>query len=242
MDPHRAGIFGQYAEAYARWRPAYPADAVTWLVPPGASRVVDVGAGTGKLTGLLLERGLSVEAVEPDPRMLHVLSGLHPTAVAHQAGAETLPLPDASMDAVLAADAWHWFPHEQAVREVRRVLRPDGWLGLVWNIVAAPTQPWEYELAELDPDHNLVREREPLVPGLFHEPTETATFPWTRKVTPDQWRSSMGTHSAIAMMELAERETRLDASRAVLATVCEATGRTTASVRYDAVCVRWRPS
>lgn len=123
LDPGRATSFGRCAEEYALWRPSYPADAVEWLVPKAASHVADVGAGTGKLTGRLLERGLDVEAVERDPRMLAILQRLHPTARAHEASAEALPLANARVDAVLVADAWHWFPHDRAVEEVRRVLR-----------------------------------------------------------------------------------------------------------------------
>lgn len=245
MDPRRATIFGRYAEDYARWRPTYPAEAVDWLVPQEARRVVDVGAGTGKLTGALLERGLDVEAVEPDVGMLDVLRRLHPAAAAHLAGAQDLPLPDGSVDAVLVADAWHWFPHERAAREIRRVLGPGGRLGLVWNLVA-PSEPWELELAGLDPDrrdgdHGEEVDQEPVVPGLPQAQTETATFPWTWQVTPDHWRANLATHSAYAVMEGAERERRLDTSRAIVAAVCAETGRATAPVGHETFCVRWCP-
>jgi len=136
----RARSFGAVAEAYERWRPAYPDVAVDWLVPPGAREVADVGAGTGKLTGLLLARGLQVTAVEPDEAMLGVLARVHPAAEARQAGADALPLADGAVDAVLVGQAWHWFPHARAAAEIRRVLRPGGWLGLVWN-QTAPGEP-----------------------------------------------------------------------------------------------------
>jgi SAM-dependent methyltransferase len=150
-DPRRALSFGRFADAYARWRPGYPSDAVDWMVPPDASRLADVGAGTGKLTAALVERGLVVHAVEPDPAMLAVLRRLVPEAVAHPGSSEALPLADRSVDAVLVADAWHWFEPEPSIAEVRRVLRPGGWLALVWNLVK-PVEPWELELAGLDPD------------------------------------------------------------------------------------------
>ena len=135
LDLTRALTFGRLAADYARFRPSYPREAVDWLVPDGATRVADVGAGTGQLTARLLERGLAVDAVEPDAAMLAELRRSCPGATAHHAGVEALPLPDASVDAVLVATAWHWFPFEEAVAEVRRVLRPGGWLGLVWNLV-----------------------------------------------------------------------------------------------------------
>lgn len=126
LDPRRARVFGAHAEEYERWRPDYPAEAVAWLLPPGARRVADVGAGTGKLTAGLLAQGVEVVAVEPDPGMLAVLRRTYPAADAHLAGAERLPLPDRSVDAVTAGQAWHWFPPDRTVAEVRRVLRPGG--------------------------------------------------------------------------------------------------------------------
>ena len=241
-DSSRATVFGQHAEEYARWRPSYPEDAVDWLLPEGASRVAEVGAGTGKLTGSLLERGLAVDAVEPDPRMLDVLGRLHPTASAHLGGAQALPLEDRSVDAVLVADAWHWFPRDEAVAEVRRVLRPGGWLGLVWNPVA-PVEPWEYRLAGRDPD---AADGDEAAAGSDDGPfppeqTETATFPWTWQVTPDHWRGFLATTSAFVVMDAAEREQRLDAAHAIVAAACESAGRPTAGVRHQSFCVRWRP-
>ncbi len=245
VDQRRARSFGSFAEEYALWRPSYPAAAVEWLLPPDAARVADVGAGTGKLTGPLLDRGLAVEAVEPDPRMLQVLRRLHPAAAAHRAPAEALPLPDASVDAVLVADAWHWFPAEQALREARRVLRPGGWLGLVWN-VPTPVERWEFELAGLDPDRAGLDKGDPTrqgpAPSFPAAETRTAAFPWTWELTPEHWRSLLATNSAVAALERHEREERLDRSRAVVDGVCRATGRATAPVRYEAYCVRWQPA
>lgn len=244
LDARRARIFGSYAQDYERWRPGYPDAAVDWLVPPAARRVADVGAGTGKLTGALLARGLNAVAIEPDPDMLEVLTRLHPAAEAHLAGAHALPLPDASVDAVLVAQAWHWFPHEQAVDEVRRVLRPDGWLGLVWND-ANPHAPWELELARLDPDLAAGERREDeqhKVPGLPTEELQAAAFPWTRLISAADLRASLATQSAFALMETSERERRLDAAAAVVAAEAARRNEPVVPLGQEAWCIRWQPA
>ena len=126
----RAGSFGAAAEVYDRSRPSYPVDAVRWALPADARRVLDLGAGTGKLTAVLVDLGLDVVAVEPSaemrariPARAQVLGG----------SAERIPLPDASVDAVLAAQAFHWFDLDVALPEIARVLRPGGTLGVLWN-------------------------------------------------------------------------------------------------------------
>jgi SAM-dependent methyltransferase len=240
LDLTRALTFGRLAADYARFRPSYPSEAVGWLVPAGATRVADVGAGTGQLTARLLERGLAVDAVEPDAAMLAELRRSCPGATAHHAGAEALPLPDASVDAVLVATAWHWFPFEEAVAEVRRVLRPGGWLGLVWNLVT-PREQWEHELTGLDPDRKGSDDGPvPTVP--FLEPTETARFPWAWEVTPEHFRGYLATNSAVMRLPDSEREQRLRAAEDRVARVCADTGRPTAALHHAALCFRWRPS
>ncbi|NDI49632.1 class I SAM-dependent methyltransferase [Goekera deserti] len=244
LDGRRARVFGGFAEEYDRRRPGYPAAAVDWLLPPGAADVVDVGAGTGKLTGALLERGLQVTAVEPDPGMLAVLGRRHPAARALLAGADALPLPAQSVDAVLVAQAWHWFPHEAAVAEVRRVLRPGGWLGLVWN-AARPVEPWEHRLARLDPDDDPdegdVVPETPEVPGLPAGELEHRSFPWTWEVTAAEVRAREATYSAYAVMSPERREQLLDAHAAVVAAEASRRGTTMVPLGQQALCVRWRP-
>ena len=128
-----AGSFGPAAETYERGRPGYPDDVIDWLVPPGAGRVIDVGAGTGKLTRQLLDRGLEVTAVDPSEEMLTVLRRVAPRAEARSGTAERIPLPDGSADLVVAAQSWHWADPEVGSREFARVLRAGGTAGLVWN-------------------------------------------------------------------------------------------------------------
>ena len=127
--------FGAAAAAYAEHRPDYAQAAVSWALEraPG-SRVIDLGAGTGKLTATLVSLGAEVIAVEPDPAMLSELRHALPTIRALPGSAEAVPLPDASVDAVLAGNAMHWFDMNVAGREIARVLEPDGILAGLWNV------------------------------------------------------------------------------------------------------------
>ena len=103
----RSLSFGSAAAAYERGRPSYPPEAIDWLLPRGARHVLDLGAGTGKLTTRLVERGLEVVAVDPIPDMLEVLRASLPETRALLGTAEEIPLEDNSVDAVLVAQAWH---------------------------------------------------------------------------------------------------------------------------------------
>jgi len=243
LDPERARVFGAFAEDYERWRPGYPSEAVDWLVPPQATRVVDAGAGTGKLTGLLLARGLQVVAVEPDAGMLAVLARVHPDARVHLSGADQLLVGDASVDAVLVAQAWHWFPHEQALAEAARVLRPGGWLGLVSN-GPAPGEPWQLELARMNPDtagRTFDDEDDDWeIPGVSPDRVERRTFRWQEAITAEGLRARLATHSAYIMMAVEERKQRLDEAARVVA--AEAARRATATVPlgHTARCPRVR--
>ncbi len=125
------------AESYERRRPTYPAEVVQWLADrlglrPGAT-VVDVGAGTGKLTRDLVPTGASVVAVEPLAEMREQLARAVPAAEVLAGSAEALPLPDDTADAVVAASAFHWFDTERALVEIHRVLRPGGALATLGN-------------------------------------------------------------------------------------------------------------
>ena len=126
--------FGANADAYERARPDWPADAAAWLVPGAPRLVVELGAGTGKLTRALAAAGRHVVAVEPDERMLAVVSGLGLAGVdAVHGSAEALPLADGTADAVVAGSSIHWFDLERALAEAHRVLRPGGTLAFGWN-------------------------------------------------------------------------------------------------------------
>jgi SAM-dependent methyltransferase len=131
-----ASSFGAAATAYAEHRPDYAEAAVRWaLAPATGPRVLDLGAGTGKLTSTLVAVGADVIAVEPDPAMLRELRRTLPTVQAFSGSAEAIPLPGGSVDAVLAGNALHWFDIAIAGPEIDRVLAPNGVLAGLWNVL-----------------------------------------------------------------------------------------------------------
>ena len=129
----RARSFGSVAEAYDRGRPTYPAEAVAWLAGGEAKVVLELAAGTGKLTRELVDQGHAVFATEPDEAMLEVLRQRVPEVSAKVATAEEIPANDRSVDVVVVAQAFHWFDHQAALPEIARVLKPGGHVALVWN-------------------------------------------------------------------------------------------------------------
>jgi len=168
-----AQSFGSQAARYGQVRPSYPRPAVDLLLadlPPATGwptpRILDLGAGTGKLTASLLGRGAEVVAVEPDPQMLAVLVAELPGVRALAGSAERIPLPDNSVDVVVAGQAFHWFPRPDSDRELARVLRPGGTVGLTWNFPDRTVEwvtklyqasrkrelPWSAQFEQLDPE------------------------------------------------------------------------------------------
>jgi SAM-dependent methyltransferase len=148
----KARGFELVADVYERARPSYPPDTVAWLADRldlrAGRTVLDLGAGTGKLTRLLLETGARVLALEPGEEMRAQLTARVPAAEPVAAGAEAIPLPDVSVDAATAAAAFHWFRLDEALPEIHRVLRPGGGLGLVWN-ERDPDDPFQRRVTEL---------------------------------------------------------------------------------------------
>jgi SAM-dependent methyltransferase len=226
-----ASGFGTAAAAYAEHRPDYAQAAVRWALElaPGV-RVLDLGAGTGKLTATLIALGVDVTAVEPDPAMLAELHGALRDVRALAGSAEEIPLPDASVDAVLAGNAMHWFDMAVAGPEMARVLVPGGILAGLWNVLddrvgwvaglarvsgSAAIGPrdtpasWRAETAEAHLPETGVGAR-------FGFP-EQAEFPHGQRRTADSLVSTLATRAGMLAMPEQERQGTLGRIRAYLA-------------------------
>ncbi len=241
MTSSRATSFGGWADEYDRWRPTYPDAAIDWLVPQKGGHVVELGAGTGKLTDRLVERELELDVVELDGRMLELVNRRHPRLRTHEASAANFPLDDGSVDAVVVADAWHWFPKEEAAGEIARVLRPGGWLGCVWNVPVLK-HDWEWQALRLDPALQAPDDLDPLERlGLSAGRAEQRRFRWTWELTPRQWRGFVSTVSHVRLLPEGEHRETLDDVEQLVARACAHAGETTVPLTHDALCVRWRP-
>jgi SAM-dependent methyltransferase len=159
---------------YDRIRPSYPAEAVRWLIGEKPLRVVDLAAGTGIFTRLLLSLGHEVVAVEPDEAMLAVLSTRTPRVEAHVGQAESIPLPSRSADAAVAAQAHWWFDASRAYAEIARVLRPGGMFGAIWNGPDVRV-PWAAEFQRIESGSPSVKASPPVL-GAEFDPPEDAVF------------------------------------------------------------------
>lgn len=153
-DVERSRSFDRVADAYDRGRPSYPREAAAWLTGDGTGPkdVLELGAGTGKLTEQLTALGHRVTATDPSATMLHRLRHRAPAAHPVVGTAEQIPVAPRSVDAVVAAQAFHWFDALRTVPEVVRVLRPGGVLGLIWN-ERDERIPWVRRLGRVIGDH-----------------------------------------------------------------------------------------
>jgi SAM-dependent methyltransferase len=138
MHETAARGFSREAQAYVRGRPEYPVALDQWLRDElkldETRTVIELGAGTGKFTRRLLTTGANIIAVEPVPEMLAQLTQAVPSVAARSGTAEKIPVNNGAADAVVCAQCFHWFANTGALREMHRVLRPGGWLGLIWNV------------------------------------------------------------------------------------------------------------
>lgn len=232
----RAASFGVAAAEYESGRPPYPTEAIDWLVPPGPRRVVDLGAGTGKLTRQLHERGLDVVAVEPSAGMRDQLARLLPAVPLLDGTAEAIPLADGSVDVVLVAQAWHWVDPARALPEVARVLSPGGRLGLVWNIRDERVD-WVRRLGDTMHGDDDRRAPTPVVDGSFG-PLERWDIEWQYRTTRSALLDLVASRSYVITLPPRQRGSVLDRVRRMVDTHPDLAGAPEIVVPYVTECYR----
>ncbi len=207
----RSQSFGATAREYAEHRPDYPVSGIEWALAAAdhpVRDVLDLAAGTGKLTGTLLDLGYDVTAVEPDEGMLAELRLRFPAVAAHLGAAEAIPLADDSVDAVLVGQAFHWFDPEPALSEIARVLRPGGAVAGFWN-VSDDRVEWVRELDGLSrTEASRSNVQFAVVEALAHPsltPFEEGAFDHAQRRTADSLTATIGTHSHTIVVSPEER-------------------------------------
>jgi SAM-dependent methyltransferase len=219
VHPSAATGFARSVEAYERARPEYPPEAIAWLADEldlrAGRTVVDLAAGSGKLTRPLAALGCEVIAIEPVAEMR---AAIGPTARALDGTAEEMPLPDDSADAVTVGQAFHWFDGPKALAEIERVLRPGGALALVWNRRPSESSELHAAISEImapyrgdAPAHASGAWREAFA---GRELTERH-FEFTQRLDADGLADRVGSTSFIAALDDAEREPLLARVRAL---------------------------
>ena len=212
-----AASFDAAADAYERGRPSYPEAALDWLLPPGARRVLDLGAGTGKLTRQVAARGLDVVAVDPSEAMLDRLRLAVPGVTALRGTAEAIPLPSGSVDVALVAQAWHWVDPALAVPEVARVLKPGGRLGLLWNH-RDESEGWTRKLGALLARLGSMEDGSLAPPvGPPFGPVERCDLRWSQPVDAAALLDLVASRSYFIVLPEAEKAPVLDDVRALIA-------------------------
>jgi SAM-dependent methyltransferase len=234
----RARSFGAAAEEYERARPTYPDAAVDWLIPAGVRTVLDLGAGTGKFTRALVGRGLDVIAVEPLQEMRQILQQQLPDVRAVSGTAESIPLKDASVAAVTAAQAWHWVDEPRALPEVARVLRPGGVLCLIWNR-RDESVGWMRRLSKVmgSSDADLIDMDEVSIGAPFG-PTETFDVAWRRPMDLDLLLEMIRSRSYFITAEQDRREEILAGVRALFESDPELSREDSFEMPYRTYCFR----
>lgn len=250
----RSGSFGAIASTYHRYRPGPPEEAVNWYLPKRVERVVDLGAGTGALSRLLVDKADQVAAVEPDDRMRAVLTKELPNVEAIKGTGEDMPLGDGSVDVVLASSSWHWMDVEPTLREVRRVLKTNGLLGAMWS-GPDPEGPFVTQARALIAQNvggggggmsslfaDAVRPTSTLeIPNDFgfSEP-QHETFTWMMSLTADELIGLLATMSWVINLTQPEREALFREARRLLKEFLGAEGDVTVDVDFR--CDAWRAS
>ncbi len=209
--PHRRDVeparsFDLVADAYDRGRPSYPREAVAWMVNRENARVLELGAGTGKLTDELTALGHQVVATDPSRAMLGRLRNRAVRRSRVASSAEQIPLAPRSVDVVVAGQAFHWFDVDRALPEVCRVLRPGGHLAVAWN-TRDERIPWVKRLGGIIGRADHLDDPTPAIDGTgMFEVVETSTFRFWQPMTQDSLRDMVASRSNVAMMSGLERE------------------------------------
>ena len=207
--PEPALSFGSVVDAYERGRPGYPLEAVRWLTGDQPLSVLELGAGTGKLTRALVELGHDVHATEPDPAMLDRLARSVDVSRLSQTGAEEIPAADASFDIVIAGQSYHWFDKEKALPEIARVLKRGGSLSLVWN-VRDERIPWVKRLGRLiGTQESGAGPDDALESSPYFGPVEEADFKQWQVVDRETIQDMVLSRSNVATLPADQREAKL---------------------------------
>lgn len=220
VDEALARSFEGIGADYDRYRPGFPAAAADAIVPRRVGVALDLGAGTGKFTGHLVDRADRVIAVEPSAPMLEVLRDRQPTAEALAGSAEQIPVQDDVVDVVAVAQAFHWFDRVRACAEIARVLRPGGTLGLLWNR-SDPRCSWDTAAARVihpavgDDDETTASTAEEL-PGFRFERLDS--FHWSEPIMRDDYLARWSTVSTFLVADPAEKAAMTTAIEAILDT------------------------
>jgi SAM-dependent methyltransferase len=235
-----ARSFGTAASVYRQARPGYPAEAVHWLIGD-AARVLDLGAGTGKLTEALVALDRDVIAVDPVEEMLEELELAVPGVPRILGIAEDIPLEDASVDAVVAGQAWHWFDPERAVPEIARVLKPGGVLGLVWNSRDIRAD-WLSRAGELMKErHDASATFEGYVKiGRPFGPIEEHTVEWSERMSRTRFLDLVRSRSTFITASPDEQRATIAALETLLDTHPDVAGAKELAVPYVTHCFRAR--
>lgn len=237
----RGRSFGAVAGLYDRVRPGYPDAALDWLLPDRAGRVLDLGAGTGKLSRQLCDRGLEVVAVEPLTEMRAVLTQTVPGVDVRSGSAEHIPLPDADVDAVLAGQSWHWFDRDRAIQEVARVLRPGGALGLMWNSRDTSVR-WVRDLWRIwsgqDTDSQLRAGPAPVPEQDWFEPVEHREFRHEQDLDLPSLLDLVRSRSYVIVLPEPEREALLERVATIVRTDPDLAGKDQFTMPYVTGCFR----
>jgi ubiquinone/menaquinone biosynthesis C-methylase UbiE len=209
--------FGGVVDAYDRGRPTYPREAAAWLTAEAPVSVLELGAGTGKLTEQLVALGHDVHATDPDAAMLARLTAQLPDVRTSQSSAEEIPSGDRSYDVVVCAQAFHWFDLDRALPEIARVLKPGGRLSLVWN-ERDERVPWVRKLGAIIGRQDQLRAPAAVLEGssLFEE-AEEAEFRFRQQVDQHTIKDLVLSRSNISTLPPEERDSRLDAVAALYA-------------------------